>query len=479
MKLVQKLYLISGLSIALAATVAGYLATQHLARESETRSLTSTQSQYGLTARELAAAFRKKLSEWRAALSPSDHPTEMKKRADALREEAQLAQSLSQEAKRQPADRVTNGTMRRALEAQEKLAANYDATLDLALRSHAQYATVADHAIREGAQAADQILTRAVEPMVSGVEQALDHQNREAVYSLRRAVGLLLGGAAVVAIWLAALSGQLSRNLRRIRAHLRATAGSVARAAAKVASRNQELSDASRHQREGIEKFSAARRALSLGAGRLSEKTLAAAAAAGSSQQRLAAAQPQLEAMVAAIEGLSSHTGQIAKVIRVIDGIAFQTNILALNAAVEAARAGESGLGFGVVADEVRTLARRCAEAARDSAALLEESSARSREGQRCVEQVVAAFRELAAESGTIETLTSEVKAGEDRQSRGIAWLGHALDTLSQALGNAGPVDPEAAEPAAELAQEATALEAITQQLDLLAGASQTHVSTL
>src|SRR6185295_3293520 len=96
--------------------------------------------------------------------------------------------------------------------------------------------------------------------------------------------------------------------------------------------------------------------------------------------------------MVSSMTSIQDSSAKVARIIKTIDEIAFQTNILALNAAVEAARAGEAGMGFAVVADEVRNLAQRSAQAARDTAGLIEESITRSREGSAKVAQVATSI---------------------------------------------------------------------------------------
>src|SRR4029079_11762505 len=115
---------------------------------------------------------------------------------------------------------------------------------------------------------------------------------------------------------------------------------------------------------------------------------------AGLTQQSAAGAadvNETLDRMIEKMKEIDASSNKIARIIKVIDEIAFQTNILALNAAVEAARAGEAGLGFAVVADEVRNLAQRCAQAARDTAGLIEESIATSRDGNERLDRMAGA----------------------------------------------------------------------------------------
>src|SRR5437762_5169352 len=143
--------------------------------------------------------------------------------------------------------------------------------------------------------------------------------------------------------------------------------------------------------------------------------------------QRVAEANATLADMMKSMEEIGASSGKISNIIKVIDEIAFQTNILALNAAVEAAGAGDAGMGFAVVADEVRNLAQRSAQAAKDTAGLIENSIQKSGEGDKKLSEVVCSIQAITEGAGKVKVLVDEVKVSSREQAQGIEQIAKAV----------------------------------------------------
>lgn len=221
--------------------------------------------------------------------------------------------------------------------------------------------------------------------------QVLEEDKRAAAEESSQALWVSLasiGALALVGGFIFFVVRQMSRSLQQTAAEIREGASQVAGAAAQVSFSSQSLAQGSSEQAASLEETSASSEEVGSMARKNSEHSRAAAGLVMQSQEEFLSANRSLDQMVSAMDEINTHSGKISKIIKVIDEIAFQTNILALNAAVEAARAGEAGMGFAVVADEVRNLAQRCARAAKDTADLIDESITKSSDGKAKVDQV-------------------------------------------------------------------------------------------
>jgi methyl-accepting chemotaxis protein/methyl-accepting chemotaxis protein-1 (serine sensor receptor) len=198
---------------------------------------------------------------------------------------------------------------------------------------------------------------------------------------------------------------------------------------------------------------------------RNTENSRQTAAIVTESESGFQKANNSLSEMVVAMEGISTSSQKISKIIKVIDEIAFQTNILALNAAVEAARAGEAGMGFAVVADEVRSLAQRCAQAAKDTTDLIEDSILKSDSGMAKVDQVAVAIRDITAQSAQIKTLVDEINLGSIEQSRGIDQISTSIGQMEQVTQSSAANAEETAAAAEQLSAQAKTMNDVVAQI--------------
>jgi len=262
----------------------------------------------------------------------------------------------------------------------------------------------------------------------------------------------------------------MNTQLRRSASEIGEGAEQITSAAGQVASSSQSLAQGASEQAASLEETSASTEEITSMTRKNAENSQTAADVMTAVDQHVKEGNRTLEQMVVSMSEINASSDKISKIIKVIDEIAFQTNILALNAAVEAARAGEAGMGFAVVADEVRNLAQRSAQAAKDTSALIEESIAKSNEGSTKLQQVTEVIRAITDSASKVKTLVDEVNLGSQEQSRGIDQIGKAIQQMDQVTQSTAANAEESASASEELSAQAEAMNQVVQQLRVMVG---------
>jgi methyl-accepting chemotaxis protein len=262
-----------------------------------------------------------------------------------------------------------------------------------------------------------------------------------------------------------------TRVLQSIATHLLGSARRIESAATQVTALSQGLSQGASGQVAAVEETSTSAEQ----AAAMAKQNTASAAEADrlvTEAQKLGAdTQTALAGMAQSMERIGNSTTSIARVIKVIDEIAFQTNILALNAAVEAARAGEAGAGFAVVADEVRSLAQRSAQAAKETGGIIQDSIDSAQDGMTRIEGVKHTIDKNQAIRVEIKQQTDQITAASYEQARGIDQIARAVRDISRLAENTAAQAEQGASASEQLTQEVGALGNIAEQLDQMVGA--------
>jgi methyl-accepting chemotaxis protein/methyl-accepting chemotaxis protein-1 (serine sensor receptor) len=253
---------------------------------------------------------------------------------------------------------------------------------------------------------------------------------------------------------------------------LGAGAAEVSSASAQVAASSNRLAKEASSGAAAIEETSAAAKEIVSLARKSADQAKAAANLVDGVNARVSEGNQTLGLMVESMAAITESSGRISKIIKVIDEIAFQTNILALNAAVEAARAGEAGMGFAVVADEVRNLAQRSAQAARDTAALIEDSIAKSNDGGVKLQRVAAVIHGITEDTEKVKMFIDEVSLASLEEARGVDAISKGVGQMEQSTQDTASFSEQSASASEQLSAQAQTLNAIAEQVGAMVGTS-------
>ena len=300
-----------------------------------------------------------------------------------------------------------------------------------------------------------------------------------------------LGGAVMLALAVQALgfltgiliafftSRSVSRDLKLVSGELSDAAGQIASAGSQVASSSQALAQGASEQAASLEETSSSTEEINSMTHQNAGNAQKVAGLMAETLQHVQASNRKMDEMVRAMKESSCSSEKVSKIIKVIDENAYQTNILALNAAVEAARAGEAGMGFAVVADEVRNLAQRCAQAAKDTSALIEESIGNSQQASGKLDEVMAAIASQTEGAQQVNTLVAEVNQASQEQAKGLDQISKAVAQMQQVTERSAASAEESASAGQELETQSDSLRNLVTRLAELVGAKRGNAQGL
>ena len=272
------------------------------------------------------------------------------------------------------------------------------------------------------------------------------------------------------------ISLSITRPLNRAIEDLNEGADQVTAASGQVASASQSLAEGTSEQASSLEETSSSLEEMSSMTRQNADNAQQADHLSKESLDNLKDANVSMKSLIGSMEDTSTASGNVAKIIKTIDEIAFQTNLLALNAAVEAARAGEAGAGFSVVADEVRNLALRSAEASRNTQELVENIIQKIEVGSGLVNETDERYRKVALSVGKVTELVREIAAASNEQAQGIEQVNKAVAEMDKVTQQNAANAEESASASEELNAQAEQMKGAVSELVALVEGSGSRV---
>lgn len=348
--------------------------------------------------------------------------------------------------------------------------------------------TQADHAVA-GMNQASHAFTTKTKPCLHHVQALLDQATKQvddvvaetnksmlaSAYSTKLSVMILSLTAIAMGIVAAILIARgIISALKYIIDSLSQSSEQVAAASGQVSSASQSLAEGATEQAAGLEETSSSLEEMASMTRQNADNAQQANVLASDARRAADTGTGAMGKMHEAIGEIQKSSDETAKIIKVIDEIAFQTNLLALNAAVEAARAGEAGKGFAVVAEEVRNLAMRSAEAAKDTAGMIEESVKNSRNGVDIATEVGSALDEIVQGVSKTTELIGEIAAASQEQAQGIDQVNTAVAQMDKVTQQNAANAEESASASEELSAQAESMKEMVDRLTTLVGGRST-----
>jgi methyl-accepting chemotaxis protein len=355
----------------------------------------------------------------------------------------------------------------------------YEVSLNAILetvKNHRNKGPAFDAMIKEWAGLGGKLVTAAADLNRVSAERAGD-TSRDHADRLAHGVLWTLMACAIAILGAILVSGALTRNISRMLSRsaesLEDAVREIALSSDQLASTSTSQAQSAREQAATLEQTSASFTEIGSMVLKTAENSDSVASAMAQSQTASESGIEMLERMMGAMNEVAAANKKMSNIIKVIDEIAFQTNILALNAAVEAARAGEAGLGFAVVADEVRNLAQRAASAAHDTAELITESVSKTGAGLGHIDSVARSMRTVAEDARHAKSLADELSSGSARQTQGIEQIAHAISQLGSVTERVASGADQGAQASNALASQAAAMKKIADELVEMVGAGR------
>ncbi len=300
----------------------------------------------------------------------------------------------------------------------------------------------------------------------SHLEANMDKQRNRVIL-----IASVTGAVMLIALaTLFAFAQNITRSLRRIIARLSESSGQVASASVQVSAASRSLAEGSSEQAASIEETSSTLEEMSSMTKQNAKNANHANNLVREVETFISQANESMTRLTASMEEMSRASDETSKIVKTIDEIAFQTNLLALNAAVEAARAGEAGAGFAVVANEVRNLAMRAAEAAKNTSNLIDGTVKKIKDSSKIVSETGEAFGEVSSSAGKVSGLVGEIDAASNEQASGIEQINKAVAEMDKVVQQNAASAEEAASASEEMNVQAGKMKSFVNDLIRLVG---------